>query len=234
MKFRKNSKHRGVAEVITTVLLLAVTVVGAAFVATWMTSSEMTSVTNVVPTITSTGSSTSAIKLMNYDTRDGDGLSQITNLDNLFDSQLCTNTCTASKDNLPANAGTDFIIIGIKNNGLESVTLVNVQVNEVTHVWDSDPSRAGQDLNLSGNIPIGTYPPAGTFSVLDFVNPIIPPNTNHSKTILQSGDDVRLLIKLDPAVGDTSDVLLNAPLRIIVGTSLLDTKSFVIAAGMAR
>lgn len=147
-----------------------------------------------------------------YDTRDGLTLDSISVLNNDFDDvfdALCTDTCdTLSRDDIPANGGTDFIVLKLENKNIFQVSINNIQVNGVSHTWDSQ--TGGVLLNANFNDSSGKYPRAGQFS-------IIPVSNLEQQSIqnIESGDEVRIVIKLsgeiqpDIGLGDSMHILVN-------------------------
>ena len=233
--FRKNHsnliiKRRAVSEVISTMLLLGITVAGAAMVSFYVQDSDISDVSARSPTIGSSGTLASSIKLIGYDSRDtqsGEGLSGIDTLENENNSpgQLCTTSCI---DNvLPAVSGTEFITLHIKNTGLESITLQSVTINAISHTWES--SQNGKCLDLPG----GDYPSGGKFSlVYDEPACAITESMQRNTNILLSNDETLLVVKLSSSI--TPDLDVNDPLRIKINTDKFDLQNHLIIVGSLK
>ena len=163
-KKSKLCKRRGVTDIISTMLLMGITVTGASTLTYFVNDSF---ISGNLSTASSLDTATKSVKLLGFDTRDSTTLLQFSNLDNEFDGQLCGVSCTGVglSDKIPSNGGSEFIIIKIKNNGINSIFLEHAQLNNVRHTWDSQTAGATlstvQDLSSGGN-----YPHDGTFSIL--------------------------------------------------------------------
>ena len=238
--FRKNHskliiKRRAVSEVISTILLLGITVAGAAMVSLYIQDSDISDVTAMSPTIGSSGTSASSIKLVGYDTRDtrtGEGLSGIDSLENLYvaPGQLCTGSCNAPLvvNKIPTLGGTEFITIEIRNTGLERVTLQSVTINSISHRWDPDQSGLCLDISAAGN-----YPGDGKFSlVYDDLTCAISESRQRNTNILLSSEQVLLVIKLSSSI--TPDLDVNDPLRIKINTDKFDLQNHLIIVGSLK
>lgn len=218
------SRRRGVADIISTMLLMGLTVTGATTLTYFVNDAF---ISGNLATASSLDTATKSIKLMGFDTRDSTTLLQISNLDNEFDGQLCGVSCTGVglSDKIPSNGGSEFIIIKIKNNSIDSVFLENIQLNNVRHSWDPQTSGAPlntlQDLSSGGN-----YPHDGTFSILS-VSSIIQSTNNE----IQSGKTVNLLIKLG---SDDQDISLNKGIRTFLNIGSINLVDFLIESGNAQ
>jgi len=218
-------KRRGVADIISTMLLMAITVTGATTLTYFVNDSF---VSGNLATASSLNTATKSIQLMGFDTRDSATLLQISNLDNKFgDGKLCGMSCTGVgfSDALPIDGGSEFIIIKIKNNSINSIFLENIQLNSVTHDWDSQTS--GAVLNTVQNLSMGgNYPHDGTFSILPTSSDIQLPSNE-----IQSGKTVNLLIKLGP---DDPDILLNKGIRVFLNIGSMTLVDFIVESGNAQ
>lgn len=221
-----SSSHRGVSEVITTLLILAMTLVGALFLSIIMSDSDLTNVGKTVSDIPP-----NSIKLTGYDTRDSVNLSNIIQLDNNFDQELCTDSCALYEDNIPlsvSNEGTHFIVLKIKNTYTKPVFIHNVQINNVLHSWD--PNTSGKLLETSVDDFTGKYPLGGQFSIIpesDSVQ-LLQQSTNQ----LLPDQEVRLVIKLS---GDIApDILVWRPLQIHINFGANQPAEFIILSGDTR
>ena len=165
---------------------------------------------------------------MAYDTRDSTTLLQLSNLDNEFgDQKLCGVSCTGVglSDKIPSNSGSEFVMIKIKNNSINSIFLENIQLNNVLHAWDSQTS--GVTLNTVQNLSSGgSYPHDGKFSILPISSTIQSANNE-----IQSGKTVNLLIKLGP---DDPDISLNKGIRVLLNIGSMNPVEFLIESGNAR
>ena len=222
-KKSKLCKRRGIADIISTMLLMGLTVTGATTLTYFVNDSF---VSGNLATASSLNTATKSVQLLAYDTRDSTTLLQLSNLDNELDQKLCGDSCTISfSDKLPANGGSEFIMIKIKNNGINSIFLENIQLNNVLHTWDSQTSGATlntvQDLSSGGN-----YPHDGKFSILS-----ISSTVQSASNEIPSGKTVNLLIKLGP---DDQDILLNKGIRVLLNIGGMHPAEFLIESGNAR
>jgi len=217
-------KRRGVADIISTMLLMGLTVTGATTLTYFVNDSF---VSGNLATASSLNTATKSVQLLAYDTRDSTTLLQLSNLDNKLDQKLCGVSCTGVglSDKIPANGGSEFIMIKIKNNGINSVFLENVRLNNVVHTWDSQTSGAPlntvQDLSSGGN-----YPHDGKFSILSISSTIQSANNE-----IQSGKTVNLLIKLG---SDDPDISLSKGIRVLLNIGDVHPVEFLIESGNAR
>lgn len=208
--------RRAVADIISTMMLMGVTVTGATtltyFVNDAFISGNLASASSL--------DSSKNISLLAYDTRDSFSLLSLDDVDNEHSGFLCGGmpapfgTCYVAPNSIPENGGTEFIALQIQNNGINSVFLEDIAVNNVIHTWDS--STFGIELDASVDYLSGIdrkYPADGMFSILPVGNsPII----QNDSTEIQSGQIVNLLIKLG---SDDSDIGLNkgTHIRLDVG-----------------
>lgn len=221
----KLCKRKGIADIISTMLLMGITVTGATTLTYFVNDSF---VSGNLSTVSSLDTATKSIQLLAFDTRDSTTLLQLSNLDNEFgDQKLCGVSCTGVglSDKIPANGGSEFVIIKIKNNSIDSVFLRNIQLNNVMHTWDSQTSDA--TLNTVQNLSSGgNYPHDGKFSILP--NSFTVQSANNE---IQSGKTVNLLIKLGP---DDQDILLNKGIRVLLNIGSIHPVEFLIESGNAR
>jgi hypothetical protein len=227
-KFGKKSKlckRRGVADIISTMLLMGITVTGASTLTYFVNDSF---VSGNLATASSLNTATKSIQLLGYDTRDSTTLLQLSNLDNEFgDHKLCAVSCTGVglSGKIPSNGGSEFVMIKIKNNSINSIFLQNIQLNNVIHEWDSQTSDT--TLNTVQNLSSGgSYPLDGEFSILPDSSIIQSANNE-----IQSGKTVNLLIKLGP---DDQDILLNKGIRVFLNVGGMHPVEFLIESGNAR
>jgi len=227
--------RRGVSEVISTILLLGITVAGAAMASIYIQDSNIADVSSMMPSIGSAGSTVSSIKLISYDTRDtpGEDLARIPGLQNFNNGKLCTVSCAGNPNVQPTSAtdGTEFIVFTIRNIGLDLVTLRGLTINDESFSWDS--VNAGSCLNL----PVGLFPAPGTFAI---VRAESPPATcdplwkQLSSNILLPGAEATLVVKLSSTLGNGNDLALNSPLRIKMDTEKVDLETFLIIVGLVK
>ena len=218
----RHQQRKAVSEVIATLLLLAITVVGAVMVSIFFQGSQISSIAGGFSP-SSVQSPVASIILIGYDTRDSTGLYG-TALNNNFNNKLCTTSCNTNT--LPVSGGTEFIVLKIRNDGTNPVTLGTILVNNVDHRWDT--STGGATLSTT------SFPEGGKYSIVRTSD-----NLQKSNTILQSNEEVLLVIKLDKSLvikinGVDSDILLNYPLTITFLTGSPNPPSFVVLSGDAR
>jgi len=230
---RLQSKRRGVSVVISTLLVLAITIVGALSISNLMSTSVLTTVNQAPKDIIMANS----MLLVGYDTRDGLTLSGITGpkgLDNNPNSMLCTASCAGSPTALPSAGGTDFIVLQLWNKNAIEVPIRNIQVNGVIHTWDI----AARNQDLDGSIATGAYPsfPAeGKFSIIHHSN---------AGTLIQNGTETmagdrekRIIVHLSSDVEGNiplpapPDIGLGEPLQILIKIGDEFPAEFVILSG---
>jgi len=224
---RFKSKRRGVSVVISTLLVLAITMVGAMWISNMMSTSSLTTLNQTPKEIIMANS----VLLVGYDTRDGEKLSNILDFDNnATNGRLCTVSCVAALSTaLPIDDGTEFIVLHLWNKNTVQVPIHNIQVNGVEHTWDLQTRN--QPFDGDGTHP--AFPAAGSFSII--------PRSNGGSLVqfgnqTMTGDqEVRLVIKLSPDVkGDftSGDIGLGKPLQILVKIGdEMNPAEFVILSG---
>jgi len=210
-------KRRGVAEIIGTMMLMAITVVGATILSYFVNNSFEPGAgvgTNSLDV------ATSQIKLRAYDARDSNSttLIPISGILNKFDGKLCGKSCISNPDELPSNNGTEFFVIQFTNNSAKSIFLDNLQLNSVVHKWDSQPAGTGLALP-------GSYPHDGKFSILKTSTIDQLPTSE-----IKSGQTVNLLVKLSPAV---PDIGYNKGMFILLNIGAPQPVEFLIESGAA-
>ena len=232
---KKNSrlkKRRGVAEIISTMLLMGLTV-GGATTLTYFVNDGF--VSGNLSAASSLDSSSRNVSLVAYDTRDSLSLLNLADVDNdlkiVNDTKgnpiLCGVTCSVSPNSIPENEGTEFIVMQIRNNGIDTIFLEDIAINNVVHSWDSTTSGVQLDASTNDGAT-GKYPIDGMFSILPVGSTPIIQNENYQ---IQSGQTVNLLIKLGP---DDSDILLNTGIRILLDTGGMQPIEFMLVSGDAR
>lgn len=196
----RNMKQRGISDIIATLLLLGITVAGAVLVTAFFQGN------NLFGSVSgTTGSQTASLKITGYDTRDGPTISGITGFDN------------SNPTNSILTAG-EYIVLNVQNQGINKVVLQSVEINDVTHSWDS----------TQGVLP-SAYPAAGKFNIIPTTG--TQPFTLRSTNELQRDDEVRLVIKLSSSL---PDINLNEPIRVKFYTDLIDSSPVVITSGSVR
>lgn len=215
---KNKKKHRAVSEIISTLLLLAISVVGASLLSVFISNSfDATSFAQIQD------SPARSIQLVSYDTRDNTGLMGITDLDNFYDSKLCAESCPDKNKN-PVDGGTEFIVMQIENKNAKSIYPDKIYVNNITYTWDD--STIG--IRLEGSAPdssSNSFPDAGKFSIFDRNNEI------QTAREIKGGKTVNILIKLDTY---SEDILLDKYFTVKINIGDLNSKEFVLQGGTAQ
>ena len=220
-------KRRAITDVISTMMLMAVTVTGATTLTYFMNDAFVSGNLGSVSTL---DSSSLNLLLLAYDTRDSYSLLTLNDVDNKFEplpaiTVLCGVSCSGNVNAIPESDGTEFLAIQIQNNGLENIFLENVSINGVIHSWDS--STSGILLDASQNDLVGgKYPSDGMFSLLTLGTMIQNQNIE-----IQSGQTVNVLIKLG---SDDSDIFLNKGIHVLLNVGKIQPVEFVIDSGAMR
>ncbi|QDI89752.1 hypothetical protein Nisw_08925 [Candidatus Nitrosopumilus sp. SW] len=146
--------------------------------------------------------------------------------DHSLNDFLCGFSCKDFPNAIPENNGSEFLVLQIQNNALDSIFLENISINGVVHYWD--PATSGISLDASQNDLIGgKYPSDGMFSIISPQPPLIQNQNNE----IQNGEIVNLLIKLGP---DDSDILLNKGIHVFLNVGKNHLVEFLIESGDAR
>ncbi len=223
-------KRRAVAEVISSLLLVVITVVGAVILTSFLDESFVSG------GLAAAGSDNSlkAVKLIAYDTRDNVELLDASfSLDNDFipnDGYLCRNgdecSYTPDPNKSPASFGTEYLVIQIQNRGLNPIWLSDVYFDNVGHVWDSATGGVTLDGSVDPSPAPSQVPHDGMFSILP-VNSDIQQIDNQIK----EGQAVNVVVKLDSI---NPDIPLSKTIRVQlnIGTSVL--QEFLIESGGAQ
>ena len=227
-KISPRLKHRrAVADIISTMLLMGVTVTGASTLTYFMNDAF---VSGTLGTATTLDSSSLNVLLLAYDTRDASSLMSLSTIDNenTINKFLCGVSCSGNQNRIPrdSSGGTEFIVFQIQNNHLDSLFLEGVIVNGVVHSWDPLTGN-GVTLDASTSAPLsGKYPVDGMFS-------IVPTNTLIQKNNIQiqSGEIVNILVKLGP---DDSDINLNKGIQVKLNVGKIHLVEFILESGDAR
>lgn len=214
-------QRRAVSEILVTLLLVAITIIGG-LIAWSMVSGEG----NIMQDISQADLEKpkkfqGGIVISGYDTRDGDDVGGLTDLDNTVENDEKCKPQTIGQIDNPPNirrlVGDDHIVLTVINNSPNIVILNDFQVNEISHIHDGDGSLD-----------------AGTFIVL--ANDAT--NTNNPLTnSLNSGVTVKVAIKLSDDFDNAPIKLLdticrpNKTIRIGIDASGFEIQNFVIKAG---
>ncbi len=228
-KSSRLKKRRAVAEIISTMLLVGVTISGATTLTYFVNDGFISGNLEAA----SAFDSSKNIILLAYDTRDSSSLLTLIDVDNDIDFVtdidgnpiLCGFTCSVTPNDIPANGGTEFIVLQIQNNGIDLVFLEDIAINNVIHSWDS--STAGIQLDTTAPLVNGKYPVDGMFSILLMGTPII----QNDSIKIQSGQTVNLLVKLG---SNDSDILLNKGIHVRLDVGGIHSKAFLLESGDAR
>ena len=219
------SKRRAVAEVISSLLLVAITVVGAVILTTFLDEAFISG------GLAASGSDSTikTIKLIAYDSRDGGNLMNFANLNNTNSTyqKLCSISCAANFDQRPITNGTEFIVIQVQNQSVNPIFLHNVWLGNATHSWDSNTASVDLDMTALSSFD-GKYPKDGTFSILSEDVSKIEQRLDNQ---IQSGQTVNLLIKLDWI---NPDIQLSKTIRAQFNIGSNQLSEFLIESGGAQ
>lgn len=233
-KKKKNSclkSRRAVTEIISTMLLMGITITGATTLTYFVNDGFVSGNLEAV----SLDSASKNILLLAYDTRDSSNLLTLSKVHNEYTGFLCGGmvtpfgTCNESPNSIPENGGTEFIVLQIQNQGINSVFLEDIAINNIIHTWDS--STSGIELDASIDYLSATnrsYPADGMFSILLIQSTPIFQNENIE---IQSGQIVNLLVKLG---SDDSDIQLNKGIHIRLDTGGIHPVEILVESGDAR
>ena len=233
-KKKKNSclkSRRAVTEIISTMLLMGITITGATTLTYFVNDGFISGNLEAV----SLDSASKNILLLAYDTRDSSNLLTLSKVHNEYTGFLCGGmvtpfgTCNESPNSIPENGGTEFIVLQIQNQGINSVFLEDIAINNIIHTWDS--STSGIELDASIDYLSATnrsYPADGMFSILLIQSTPIFQNENIE---IQSGQIVNLLVKLG---SDDSDIQLNKGINIRLDTGGIHPVEILVESGDAR
>jgi flagellin-like protein len=231
-------RRRAVSETIGTMLLLVITVVGAVMISNLLQDGFF----QVNQNGSSIGLSSDSLQLTGFDTRDSEKLINIFSLNNDFTESSSGMLCAQGNDIIncpipvpnniptdPANPGTEFIALQLRNMNPNSVFLINIQVNNELHEWDD--GTAGTQFDATLNIDAGTkYPKAGYFSIIPSPE---RPNSEIQFTSqeVQGNEEVRVIIKLSE---DLSDIEMWDSMIIVVNFGGSQPAEFILLSGDAK
>ena len=218
-------KRRAAAEVISSLLLVAITVVGAVILTSFL---DETFVSGSLAVTSGTDITIKTVKLRAYDTRDGGGLmGYIIDNDHIVNLKLCRESCNGSPNDIPINDGSEFLVIQFENRGINSIFLRNIYLDNVNHLWD--PATINVGLDATAPLAGGVYPSDGTFSILS--NDIA--DLTQKGREIQGGQTVNVLIKLHSDL-DTPDIELSKTMRVQLNIGQKSLAEFLIESGDAR
>jgi hypothetical protein len=229
---KKNSRlnhRRGVADIISTMLLMGVTISGATTLTYFVNDGFVSGNLEAA----SAFDSSKNIILLAYDTRDSSSLLTVNTIDNenVNNKFLCGLTCSVNPNAIPlaTPGGTEFIILQIQNNGINSIFLEDIAINNVVHKWDSSTATIQLDASATYLPPTDRpYPADGTFSILSVGS---TPIFQKDSIEIQSGQIVNLLVKLG---SDDSDILLNKGIHVRLDAGGIHSIDFSLESGDAR
>jgi len=219
-------KRRAVAEVISSLLLVVITVAGAVILTAFLNDSF------IQGGLAASGSDSTVktIKLVKYDSRDGGNLMGLAGLNNTSptDQYLCRASCSINPNLSPSVNGTEFIVIQIENRSVNPIFLHDVWLGNATHSWDK--GTANVILDPSGSSINGDYPVDGQFSILP-TNVVMGTTKQNIDNQIESGQRVNLLIKLDI---NNPDIALSKTIRAQFNIGSNQLSEFLIESGGAQ
>jgi len=217
-------KRRAVAEVISSLLLVAITVAGAIILTTFLNDSFLQG------GLAASGSDSTvkSITLIKYDSRDGGNLLEFTNLNNTSptNQKLCRASCSGSQNANPVGfGGSEFLVIQVENRSVNPIFLQDVWLGNVSHSWDL--GTANMVLDPGGSSIAGDFPVDGTFSIIPVGGTIEQSEDNQ----IESGQSVNLIIKLDTV---NPNILLSKTIRAQFNIGANQLSEFLIESGGAQ
>ncbi len=220
-------KRRAVAEVISSLLLVAITVAGAIILTTFLNDSFLQG------GLAASGSDSTVktIKLVKYDSRDGGNLMEFTNLNNTSptNQKLCRSSCSAFPNANPVGfGGSEFLVIQVENRSVNPIFLHDVWLGNVSHSWD--PFTINNELKPDGDVSLGDFPGDGQFSIFP-VGGTIGTIIQNPDNQIESGQTVNLLIKLD---NNNPDLELSKTIRAQFNIGSNQLSEFLIESGGAQ
>ncbi|GBC73052.1 hypothetical protein HRbin04_00448 [archaeon HR04] len=140
MNIMKRSRV-GVSEIISTLIIVSLTVVGSLFLYNYI---------NEYVYVESLKVKHTNVMLIGYDSRDGSRIGGVQGIDNRMDGILCAKSC--NPNSIPAQRGTEFIVLYIKNISPTSITINEIVVNGAMHRWSNTiPLSGGSFTIINGN-----------------------------------------------------------------------------------
>ena len=197
-----DSKNRALSDIISTMLLVAITIVGGVTAFALFNSTEITQLGGD-PEFESGAITNRAVKLMGFDTRDGKLLGGIELGSTDIDNACCDGLTNG-----------EFIVLRVRNLNFDDVIIDIVNVNEEPHVLDLD----GHTILTSV-----TTPDEGEFNIVP-----LDSTTFLAPAIIPGGQDAIIIISLED---DLADIGLTESIRILIGSPNFDSLQFLIPAG---
>jgi len=220
-------KRRAVAEVISSLLLVVITVAGAVILTAFLNDSF------IQGGLAASGSDSTVktVKLVKFDSRDGGNLLGLAGLNNTSvsfptDQKLCRASC--SPNTSPSSGGTQFLVIQIENRSVNPIFLHDVWLGNASHSWD--PFTINNELKPDGDVSLGDFPGDGQFSIFP-VGGTIGTIIQNPDNQIESGQRVNLLIKLD---NDNPDIALSKTIRAQFNIGSNQLSEFLIETGGAQ
>ena len=226
LKFRK---RRAVSEIIATLMILTVTIIGAVFISNAMQSfmfpyGSDASATDVRP---------ESVSLIGFDTRDSTNLADVTDLNNQFNptNPLLLTVGATQVDKIPSQGGTEFIVLHLRNLSTNSIFLHDVLINNQGHSWDT--ATANQVLvPTHPGTTSGQFPADGKFSILPMYNGTGPTITQKATNEMVGDEEVRVIVKLSGSF--PQDIEMWDSLRILVNYGGEQPAEFIVLSGDAN
>jgi hypothetical protein len=177
------NERKGEASIVAAVLLVALSAVGGAMVFLWNAGIFGNTTSIVFP-------STESLRLIGYDARDTADLTGITGpaIDNTSNRKL--------------QAG-EYIVLILRNTGVEDMMLTKAIVMNKEHVWDSDVEGPTDS------------PQTDTFEMYSGTNG--NPSASKATAVIAPGEDARMVIKLHTGLPSDIDVGRNLQVRVKSG-----------------
>jgi len=215
-KFKLNfsSRHRGISDIIVTMLLIAVTIVSGGILFAFLSGPD--SPANTIETIQDQPATTPRdIIISGYDTRDGADIGS-TNLDN------------SNSDTDDALKSGEYISLTIRDRGQGDIQLDKININEIQHTWETTDCT----LDSTGALSSCTGSLAnGEFVIIDGSNPSSGSVTTNVIQLIPQGQEKRIIVKLSD---DLANIGLNKSIRVAIVVANFEPTEFIISAGGTR
>jgi len=200
----KLNTRRGISDIIVTLLLITITIITGVAIFSFFQSPDFG--TEISSETTRAFEFEGDLKLVGYDTRDGDDLSGLTAIDNDGLGRL--------------TVGTDYIVLKFVNSSPDSLFIERINVNEIVHSWEENFL---DDQTIT--------PATGTFNIIEGANTAGTANVQISNEIL-SGLTVRTVLALSGDI--SSNINLNKAIRIQVDVIGFELEDIIVKAGSAK
>ena len=225
-------KRKAGAEVIASILLVAITVVGAVILTTFLNESFV----SAGLAVSDSDSTIKSIKLIKYDSRDGGNLLGFQDLNNTspVDQILCRASCVGNPNANPNSSNaTEFLVIQIENRSVNPIFLHNVWLGNATHTWDLFSAGADLQMGDTSSVTNGGFPGDGKFSIITAdLSPSHPDyKLQREDNQIQNGESVNLIIKLDAS---NPDIRLSKTIRAQFNIGDNQLSEFLIESGGAQ